>query len=161
MTRGRKPIPPQLKLITGNPGKRRIPEGPDLSSGMPKAPKWLTGYGLDEWKRIGTKLHSLGLLNVYNSQLFASLCQAVKIHRIAVEQQNILMLKTSDLAGIVDVTGTGTRVQNVLVGTINSTAKIIERLSVDFGLPPIRNGIPKEKQNEAAQKSKDKNRFFK
>jgi phage terminase small subunit len=50
--RGRKPKPPHLKLVAGNPGRRPIPDaGPD-PGGKPSMPAWLEGRGAELWREV-------------------------------------------------------------------------------------------------------------
>lgn len=41
--RGARPTPTHLKLVTGNPGKRALPEGEPMPAGSPVRPAWLRG----------------------------------------------------------------------------------------------------------------------
>ncbi len=57
--RGRKPKPTKLKLLTGNPGGRRLNKRepqPPLSPSLPRPPKHLNRDGREEWLRVGTVL---------------------------------------------------------------------------------------------------------
>lgn len=76
--RGRKPIPTPLKLITGNPGKRRLndsePVAPPLES--LQAPSWLAGVALVVWGERAPQLQTMGLLRGTDVELFAGFCQA-------------------------------------------------------------------------------------
>ena len=60
---GRKPKPTRLKLITGNPGKRRLNERePKPKAVVPRCPVELCDAAKKEWRRIGKQLAVLGLL---------------------------------------------------------------------------------------------------
>ena len=50
-TRGRKPQATVVKLVTGNPGNRPIPEGEPLPDGRPECPKSLTGRARRYWEQ--------------------------------------------------------------------------------------------------------------
>jgi len=46
--KGRKPKPTPLKIAERNPGKRKIKEDPDMSSGLPSPPSHLDKYAKEE-----------------------------------------------------------------------------------------------------------------
>lgn len=48
-TRGQRPTPTVLRLVTGNPGKRPIPENEPMPQGKPVMPKWMKGRGAALW----------------------------------------------------------------------------------------------------------------
>lgn len=76
-TRGRKPKPTALKLLEGNPGKRRINRGePQPEQKVPKCPEWLLPEAKQEWKRMAKELSLLGLLTTVDMTAFAGYCQA-------------------------------------------------------------------------------------
>jgi P27 family predicted phage terminase small subunit len=50
---GRKPKPTALKVLQGNPGKRRLNrEEPAYGPGAPEKPEWLDRYASEEWDRL-------------------------------------------------------------------------------------------------------------
>jgi P27 family predicted phage terminase small subunit len=85
--RGRPPTPAHLKLIRGNPGKRRIrPEPqPTRSDNVPEPPTYLTAYGRAEWVRLASELHHLHLLAPIDAACFAVYCEAYALWRRAEE----------------------------------------------------------------------------
>ena len=74
--RGRKPKPTNLKVISGNPGKRPLnenePSAPLLK--MPRAPTHLSKTGQAEWRRTGKLLWQLGVLTALDLVAFAMYC---------------------------------------------------------------------------------------
>lgn len=60
-TRGKKPKPPYLKIVQGNPGRRpiEIPSGPESREGPLKPPKKLTKEQAALWKRFIDPAHWL------------------------------------------------------------------------------------------------------
>jgi len=61
--RGRKPKPTKLKLLEGNPGKRKLNKRePEPAPGVPTCPDFLSGRAREEWARISVELDRLGLL---------------------------------------------------------------------------------------------------
>lgn len=75
--RGRKPKPTALKLIEGNPGKRKINQNePKPKQARPTCPAWLSKEAKAEWKRIVPELERLGLLTIVDRAALASYCTA-------------------------------------------------------------------------------------
>jgi P27 family predicted phage terminase small subunit len=75
--RGKKPKPTALKLLEGNPGKRRLnSQEPRVAVSMPKPPKHLTQGALNEWKRVAKILHAVGVLSVIDRAVLAGYCQS-------------------------------------------------------------------------------------
>jgi phage terminase small subunit len=73
-----RPTPVRLNLLRGNPGKRRIgnvfepPKPPE----PPDPPPFLTGYALEEWRRVAPGLSLFGLLHDFDVMPLAAYCQA-------------------------------------------------------------------------------------
>ena len=77
MSRGRRPKPTKLKLLLGNPGKRRLPKDePAPRVSTPSCPEWLSKAAKSEWKRIVPELEEMGLLTIADRAALASYCQA-------------------------------------------------------------------------------------
>lgn len=49
---GRPPTPALLKLVTGNPGHRPVPETEPAIHGPPVKPAWLTGRAAELWDEV-------------------------------------------------------------------------------------------------------------
>ena len=78
-TRGRKPKPTELKALTGNPGKRRLPADepkPEPTSAVPEPPDYLGETAAKQWRRIAPQLHALGLLTGLDETALAAYCDA-------------------------------------------------------------------------------------
>ena len=74
--RGPRPTPTHLKLLRGNPGRRPLPNEPELE--LPDcldAPPYLQGYGADEWHRIAKTLYDAGLLKNCDVSVRRILCR--------------------------------------------------------------------------------------
>lgn len=75
--KGRKPKPTNLKLVTGNPGKRPInKDEPRPDPAIPSPPDFLSKDALIEWGRVTNKLYALGLLTDIDMAVMAAYCQA-------------------------------------------------------------------------------------
>src|SRR5262245_56995628 len=84
---GPPPTPMHLKLLKGNPGKRRLhpePE-PQIAKTCPEPPPFITGYAADEWWRTGPELHRLGLLTAVDVPALACYCYSYAQWRLASE----------------------------------------------------------------------------
>lgn len=75
--RGPKPLPPALKLLQGNPGKRalNLSDGVNPTISVPSAPSWLGKAARKEWKRISAELVELGLIAQIDLASLATYCQ--------------------------------------------------------------------------------------
>lgn len=73
---GRKPKPNELKLLEGNPGKRRIRRG-SSPTGRPKMPVDLLPAAEAEWKRVVPGLIKLGLATKFDQVALADYCTCV------------------------------------------------------------------------------------
>jgi P27 family predicted phage terminase small subunit len=72
---GRKPKPTHLKLLQGNPGKRRLnTEEPKPPAELPPVPELLSDGAKQEWARLGQQLLTLGLLTSIDRAAFAAYC---------------------------------------------------------------------------------------
>lgn len=75
--RGRKPKPTRLKLIEGNPGKRRInAREPNPRLAIPTCPAHLNPSAKAEWKRLVRQMHTLGIVTDLDRSALAAYCQA-------------------------------------------------------------------------------------
>jgi P27 family predicted phage terminase small subunit len=126
---GRKPIPTNLKLLHGNPGKRPIIQddlAPEIS--IPCAPDHLSEDALAEWHRITAELELLGLLSQMDRSALAAYCQCYG--RWAEAERGI---KGS---GLITETTNGNVIQNPLVGIANTAMQLMKSFLVEFGMTP-------------------------
>lgn len=128
MTRGTKPTPTHLKLIRGNPGKRKINKRePKPKSGMPPAPSELDARGKKEWARINKSLDGLGLLTSADAAVLALYCAAYSAWCAAQKE-----LK----AGHVVKAGNGTPIPSPWLVISNRSADQIVKFGAELGLTP-------------------------
>jgi P27 family predicted phage terminase small subunit len=133
---GRKAKPTRLKLLDGNPGKKRIPKGePQPQSEIPSPPEHLDKYALEEWGRLSQGLYTMGLLYDVDMAVFAAYCKSYSRWRVAEEALNKLAAK-DPINALVQKTSNGNLIQNVLVGTANTAARDMSRYAAEFGLTP-------------------------
>ena len=134
---GRKCKPTKLKVLEGNPGRRKLPENEPIPiSDLPPPPDHLDEYARDEWFRICQGLYNMGLLFDVDRAAFAAYCQAYSRWKTAEEEMQKRVKKGGPLAGLVDVTKAGNIIQNTLVGIANKAAGDMVRYAAEFGLTP-------------------------
>ncbi|MBI1291334.1 phage terminase small subunit P27 family [bacterium] len=127
--RGRKPKPTVLKLIEGNPGKRRINgREPRPPASVPTCPAHLSPTAKTEWKRLARMLNETGLLTQIDRTVLATYCQAygrwVEAERKLAETPPLL--KTP--AGYVQV--------SPWITISNKQVELMTRLMAEIGLSP-------------------------
>jgi len=129
--RGRKPKPPRLKLLTGNPGKRPIkakgPIAPDSKARVATCPAWLAPEAKKEWKRIAPQLSARGLLSPLDRNSLAVYCTLVA-----------RMLRCRK---IIEAEGesyehNGLRKKHPIVGILEQTERQLAVWSRELGLTP-------------------------
>lgn len=80
---GRKPIPTNLKLLRGNPGKRALNKGepkPKSFQEVPEPFEFLDERAVKRWRDIAPELMGQGLLTVLDLSAFASYCVAFALY---------------------------------------------------------------------------------
>ena len=89
---GRKPVPAETKVATGNPGNRPIPETPDFAPGTDLAPpRWWKespGYELMEWKRIVPQLQKCGIAKAVHQGPLEKICQLYAASVVLYEKED-------------------------------------------------------------------------
>ena len=77
MPSGRPTTPTALKILRGNPGKRKLNERePKPSPGVPACPEHLGDEAKAEWNRITSQLEVLGLLTHVDRAAISAYCLA-------------------------------------------------------------------------------------
>lgn len=82
---GKNAVPTELKLIRGNPGRRKIKPGPEPTKATPEKPDWLTGEASDEWDRVVSELDRLKMLALVDRTALVGHCEAASQLRAATE----------------------------------------------------------------------------
>ena len=128
-TTGRRPKPTALKVLEGNPGKRKLNEHEPVP---PKAdircPNWLMPEAKKEWKRLASSLKSMGVLTAADLTAFAGYCQAYARWREAEE----FITKH----GSIFKTPSGYVQQVPQVSIAQQNLKIMQSFCTEFGLTP-------------------------
>ena len=134
MTRGAKPKPTGLKVITGNPGKRKLNTNePKPTSPLGDPPAHLNEDAVAEWSRIGDEVAVIGLATGLDMGALAAYCQAygrwAQAERALAKMQN-------QADGLIIKTVSGNMIQNPLVGVANKAMNDMVRFAAEFGMTP-------------------------
>ena len=159
MITGRKPKPTQLKLVTSNPGKRKV-NGKEAKTkaAIPAPPAHLTVDAVEEWERVATELFNLGILSKIDRAALAAYAMAYG-RWVQAERAIAKMAEKDQLTGgLMIKTSNGNAIQNPLVGTANKAAADMMRYAAEFGMTPsARSRISAEPPEERGDPA---DRFF-
>jgi P27 family predicted phage terminase small subunit len=150
-TRGRKPKPSHLKLVTGNPGRRPLNEQePRPPKKLPDPPAHLSAAALEEWQRVAPMLNTLGVLTLADRGVLATYCQSWG--RLCQAESALAKLARADPNGhgLIVKTKNGNAVQNPLVGIANKAANDMARFAAELGMTPSARSRVKVGDGEAA-----------
>jgi len=148
MARGRKSKPTGLKVLQGNPGRRKLnpnePKPGKAKGNIPaefKVERAVAGEDLKsfkppgaakeagkEFKRLSAELERLGLLTMVDVGLLTAYCQAYGLHKEASAWVNKL--------GMVTKTKDGNLIQNPHLAIVNKQAAIMAKIGAEFGFSP-------------------------
>jgi P27 family predicted phage terminase small subunit len=130
--------PTRLKVLRGNPGKRRIkpePEPPEIEV-CPEPPAFLAGYAAEEWRRVAPDLHMIGLLRGVDLQVLGGYAQAFAVWRTAVEALAKVAASDPVMHGLLIRAADGTPRRNPLVKVAADAANDMLRFANDLGIGP-------------------------
>ena len=128
MTKGRKPKPTKLKLVTNTYRKDRANQDePEPKVGIPSPPDFLNADALQEWGRMSEKLYQLGMLAEIDRGIFAAYCQA---YGRWAEAERLIKEK-----GFLTKTSNGNIIQSPLVGIANKAMKEMRDNASIMGIP--------------------------
>lgn len=137
MTRGRKPKPTHLRLVTGNPGKRPLPKAEAaVVPALPSPPPHLSDEAKVEWGRVSEDLFKTGLLSGIDRAALAAYCQAYGRWVQAEKSIAIMAARDQLTGGLMIKTSNGNAIQNPLVGIANKAAADMVRYAAEFGMTP-------------------------
>lgn len=126
---GPKPKPTAIKILEGNPGKRKLNENePKPETGMPTCPDWLDNDAKTEWKRLAKTMHQMGVLSTTDRAMFAKYCQGWSMWKAA-------KLKL-DEEGRVVINDKGVPVLNPWVSAEEKAVKQMSQAAAELGLTP-------------------------
>ena len=101
--RGRKPKPTDLKVVTGNPGKRALPENEaQFDEGEVAAPEWIDERErswrlafLAEWGRIVAQLDSWSVIGEVNQGMLEGICSLYATYVTAARSKDTVEMRQS------------------------------------------------------------------
>jgi len=128
MTRGRKPKPTALKLVTGNPGKRAVnKKEPKPRGNLYDPPEWLTETQRKGWE-YEIESAPFGLLKRVDRSTLVAWVVAEDLHRQAAEKLNggAMLIKTPN----------GMPVQSPYLSIINKQASLMIKAASEMGFTP-------------------------
>jgi P27 family predicted phage terminase small subunit len=132
MKPGPRPTPIALRLLRGNPGKRRIPKQRVTPKPGASRPHWLSPAAVKEWNRVAPELLRLGLLTTLDRAVLAAYCEAVADLQDATET---LARKGSTIEA-----GNGTTIAHPAVAMKQGATKRVKDLAAEFGFSPSARG---------------------
>jgi len=127
--RGRRPKPTRLKMLTGNPGKRRLNEDePRPNPNIPECPPELGPVARTEWDRLVDELAVLRMLTNLDRAALAAYCGAYALWAEATVQLQKY--------GAMIKSPTGFPIQSPYLSIVNRQAEIMMRIASEFGFTP-------------------------
>lgn len=126
--RGRKPTPPALRVLTGNPGHRPPRQTPKPQPKAPECPPWLNAEAKREWNRLAPDLERLGLLTVLDGDMFAVYC-------LYVAEFHLACSKVAEL-GFTQTSKRGGLTTSPWVRIMHTAADMVRSFGSEFGLSP-------------------------
>jgi P27 family predicted phage terminase small subunit len=139
MKAGQRPMPTQLKLLRGNPGKQKIngdePQ-PDLTIDVPDPPSFITGYAADEWWIVATELHRMRLLSKIDVQVLGAYCYSYGQWRKAAEALARMEANDPLMSGLIIKTKYGDAAVNPLSAVARKHLGDMVRYAAEFGMSP-------------------------
>lgn len=135
---GRPRKPTALKLLQGNPGKRKLPKSEVKPKSGCAPPAFLRGKALSQWERLAPRMIELGLVSEIDGDAFAALC----LHTVTLAQIAALQ---DTLTGAAVVT---------CAGALADCTKELRQLWAKFGMTPA-----DRTKVTAVEPSKEKDEF--
>lgn len=151
--RGPPPQPTKLKLLRGNPGKRKLnahEPTPELQA--PDCPQWLTKIARDEWDRVMPELMRLQLMSTLDRAALAGYCQSYANWRHA---QNIIRR-----FGVTFTTDKGYVGVRPEVAITQRERHLMRQFAQEFGFTPSARSRVSTNAAPAGGKSDKEARFF-
>ncbi|MCE9635850.1 MAG: phage terminase small subunit P27 family [Planctomycetes bacterium] len=126
---GRRPKPTALKVLAGNAGHRPLNKGePRPRPLLPKCPPVLQGEAKAEWRRMGKKLHALGLLSEIDGAALTTYC--LTWARLVDAEGKLRQ------HGAVVISPNGFPVQSPYLAVATKATEQLVRILVEFGMTP-------------------------
>jgi P27 family predicted phage terminase small subunit len=129
--RGRKPAPPELKVLRGDQPCRQ-PVNPPPASGRPEPPPYLGRHARDEWDRLTAELEEAGVLARTDRGAIEVYCvtYAHWLQARALINEKGMLVATAD----------GVPKANPAVGIAGACARLLFQYQSEFGGTPAARG---------------------
>jgi P27 family predicted phage terminase small subunit len=108
---------------------------PAIPASIPEPPEFVTGYGVEEWRRLAPELYRLGLLTVADITSFGGYCRAYDAWRVALQAFDQVAAENPATRGLTVVTSQGL-IANPLLSVVRQAATEMRRQGAEFGLSP-------------------------
>lgn len=126
---GRRPLPTSWKVMTGNPGKRPLPDAePQAAVELPEPPTDLDEEALEEWKRVGELLVRNKIITALDRTALEAYCRLYSRWRKAER-------KVQELGEVVK-SPSGYPIQNPYLGVASRALDQLRSYLIEFGLTP-------------------------
>ena len=125
--KGRRPKPPEIKRLEGNPGRRPIPTETTEATGRPSKPDYVKGYADQVWNRLVGSMPEK-VYTAADQDLLATYCVSAALHRDAAAKVHEM--------GAVITTEAGTLTTNPYVRVLNAQATKMTSIGSRLGLDP-------------------------
>jgi P27 family predicted phage terminase small subunit len=154
MSRGRKPKPTHLKLVTGTFRKDRSSKHePKPELAIPPVPPELSDDAKLEWGRVSVDLFKMGLLTSIDRAALAAYCSAYG--RWVRAERLLRKIGDEGLDGILTKTIQGNFIQHPLIGIANKATRDMVAYAAEFGMTPSSrsrvNGTESKEEDPAAR----------
>lgn len=131
MGKGRKPVPTELKMLRGNPGKRAISKAEPMPEVLEAstAPSWLTEDQVEIWEELYPILKRMRVLTEADSMALCNLCIAlseVKAANQTIREEGRVII--SPLSGV--------QTAHPAVSNLHKAMSAANKLFAEFGLTP-------------------------
>jgi P27 family predicted phage terminase small subunit len=127
--RGRKPKPTALKLLCGNPGKRKLNRDEPTAAGIPDCPDFLDAIAKEEWNRCVKVLAEMNVLTKADRSALAAYCVA---YSRWVEAEALV----KKFGTIVKSPEKGYPLKSPYLTVADQALESMRKLMVEFGMTP-------------------------
>lgn len=154
MTGGAKPTPIALRLVTGNPSRRPIPDEIKSDMEVPRPPDHLTPVAVEEWHRVTDELCALGIINGLDTGSLALYCVTYALWVEAEEALNFHRVLVGDGFALTIKSPTGNITKNPLLTIAREAGLEFLKVASELGMTPV------SRTRLAIKARKEKDEFF-
>lgn len=135
--RGRTPTPTNLRLLRGNPGKRRLSlDEFRPAASIPSCPRHLKGEAKKEWKRVTEELLQYGMVSNVDRGALAMLCTMWGRYVNAEEMIEKASTQAPGSYGLFVKSPNGYPIQSPWLAVSNKAMEQYKGMCAEFGLTP-------------------------